>query len=137
MTPGSRLGPYELIERIGAGGRGEVWKARDTRLDRIIAVKLSKTEFSQRFEREARAIAAVLDDSARAIANDGVAASLQRQQKRGLPCTGATCDYYSRHAEAPRPRLRRLTYSETQRRMGTGCNRIAVYAQSTSSARFK
>jgi len=54
---GDRLGPYEILALIGAGGMGEVYKARDTRLDRIVAVKISKTEFSERFEREARAIA--------------------------------------------------------------------------------
>jgi serine/threonine protein kinase len=57
ISAGDRLGPYEIIAPIGAGGMGEVWKARDTRLDRIVAVKVSKTEFSERFEREARAIA--------------------------------------------------------------------------------
>ena len=39
LAPGSKLGPYEIIERIGAGGMGEVWKAWDTRLDRIVAIK--------------------------------------------------------------------------------------------------
>jgi Protein kinase domain len=59
LAAGSRLGPYELLGRIGAGGMGEVWKARDARLDRIVAIKVSKTEFSERFEREARAVAAL------------------------------------------------------------------------------
>ena len=59
LSPGDRLGPYEILAPIGAGGMGEVYKARDTRLDRIVAVKLSKTEFSERFEREARAVAAL------------------------------------------------------------------------------
>jgi Tol biopolymer transport system component/predicted Ser/Thr protein kinase len=54
-----RLGPYEVETRLGAGGMGEVWKARDTRLGRSVAVKVSKTEFSERFEREARAVAAL------------------------------------------------------------------------------
>jgi Tol biopolymer transport system component/predicted Ser/Thr protein kinase len=54
-----RLGPYEVESRLGAGGMGEVWKARDTRLGRSIALKVSKTEFSERFEREARAVAAL------------------------------------------------------------------------------
>ncbi len=56
---GDRLGPYETIETIGAGGMGEVWKARDTRLDRTVAIKISKEQFSERFEREARAVAAL------------------------------------------------------------------------------
>src|SRR5678815_4063276 len=59
LSIGTRLGPYEILSLIGAGGMGEVYKARDTRLDRIVAVKVSKTEFSERFEREARAVAAL------------------------------------------------------------------------------
>jgi serine/threonine protein kinase len=54
LARGDRLGPYETIEKIGAGGMGEVWKARDTRLDRIVGLKISKEQFSERFEREAR-----------------------------------------------------------------------------------
>ena len=58
LSPGTRLGPYEIIAPIGAGGMGEVYKARDTRLDRIVAIKKSLAPFSERFEREAHAIAA-------------------------------------------------------------------------------
>jgi Tol biopolymer transport system component len=54
-----RLGPYELDAIIGAGGMGEVYRARDTRLDRTVAIKIVKREFSDRFEREARAISAL------------------------------------------------------------------------------
>jgi Tol biopolymer transport system component len=57
MTPGDRLGPYEILAQIGAGGMGEVWKARDPRVDRLVAIKVSKAEFSERFSREAKAIA--------------------------------------------------------------------------------
>ena len=59
MTPGTRLGPYEIVETIGAGGMGEVVRARDTRLGRDVAIKLSAERFSDRFEREARTIAAL------------------------------------------------------------------------------
>ena len=59
LTPGTRLGPYEILTPLGAGGMGEVYKARDTRLDRIVAIKISKENFSERFEREARVIAAL------------------------------------------------------------------------------
>ena len=57
--PGVDLGPYELLAPIGVGGMGEVWKARDTRLDRVVAIKRLKTEHADRFKREARAIAAL------------------------------------------------------------------------------
>jgi serine/threonine protein kinase/Tol biopolymer transport system component len=59
LSAGDKLGPYEVLAPIGAGGMGEVWKARDTRLDRIVAIKTSSEKFSERFEREARAIAAL------------------------------------------------------------------------------
>jgi eukaryotic-like serine/threonine-protein kinase len=59
LSPGDKLGPYEILAPIGAGGMGEVWKARDTRLERIVAIKTSKTEFSERFAREARAVASL------------------------------------------------------------------------------
>jgi eukaryotic-like serine/threonine-protein kinase len=59
LTVGERLGPYEILGQIGAGGMGEVWKARDTRLDRTVAIKVCAERFSARFEREARAIAAL------------------------------------------------------------------------------
>ena len=59
LTAGTRLGPYEILVQIGAGGMGEVYKARDTRLDRLVAIKVSKDHWSERFEREARAVAAL------------------------------------------------------------------------------
>jgi eukaryotic-like serine/threonine-protein kinase len=59
LAPGTRLGPYEILAPIGAGGMGEVWKARDTRLDRIVAIKQLKGQHSARFQQEAHAIAAL------------------------------------------------------------------------------
>ena len=62
LQPGTRLGPYEILSAIGAGGMGEVYKARDTRLDRTVAIKIlpealgADPQFRERFDREARAI---------------------------------------------------------------------------------
>ena len=62
LSPGRRLGPYEIQASIGAGGMGKVYKARDTRLDRTVAIKVRLDDVSadadlrQRLEREARAI---------------------------------------------------------------------------------
>jgi eukaryotic-like serine/threonine-protein kinase len=59
VSIGGRLGPYEILSPIGAGGMGEVWLARDTRLNRTVALKVSQVEFSERFGREALAVAAL------------------------------------------------------------------------------
>jgi serine/threonine protein kinase len=62
LTIGTRLGPYEIQAPVGAGGMGEVYRARDTRLDRSVAIKVlpdhlsASPEVRQRFEREAKTI---------------------------------------------------------------------------------
>ncbi len=65
LQPGTTLGPYEILSPIGAGGMGEVYKARDTRLDRTVAIKVlpehvaADPDLKQRFEREAKTISSL------------------------------------------------------------------------------
>src|SRR5215470_432436 len=65
LNPGTKLGPYEILSPLGAGGMGEVYRARDTRLDRTVAIKVlpmhlsSNPDLRARFEREAKAISAL------------------------------------------------------------------------------
>src|SRR5579863_7189810 len=65
IAPGSHLGPYEILAHLGAGGMGEVWRGRDTQLDREVAIKIlpesvaSDAERLARFEREAKVLAAL------------------------------------------------------------------------------
>ena len=65
LSTGDKLGPYEIVSPIGAGGMGEVYKARDTRLDRTVAIKVlpdhiaKRDDLRARFEREARAVASL------------------------------------------------------------------------------
>ncbi len=65
LNSGTRLGPYEIAAPIGAGGMGEVYRARDTRLDRTVAIKVLPSHLSgnaqmrERFEREARAVSSL------------------------------------------------------------------------------
>ena len=65
LNPGTRLGPYEVVDAIGAGGMGEVYRARDTKLDRDVALKVLPDAFTAdpdrlaRFEREARVLASL------------------------------------------------------------------------------
>src|SRR5271169_4239556 len=65
LSAGTRLGPYEILDAIGAGGMGEVYRARDSRLERAVAIKILPVQFSsdpvrkQRFEREAKTISSL------------------------------------------------------------------------------
>jgi len=59
LHEGAMLGPYRIEGRLGAGGMGEVWKARDVRVSRYVAIKTSRSEFNDRFKREATAVAAL------------------------------------------------------------------------------
>jgi len=79
LVPGSRLGPYEILAAIGAGGMGEVYRARDTRLNRDVAIKVIAARLADspdalaRFEREARAVAALAHPNILALHDVGVA----------------------------------------------------------------
>src|SRR6266446_858107 len=59
LSLGDRLGPYEILALTGKGGMGEVYRAHDSRLNRDVAIKVSNAQFTERFTREARAIAAL------------------------------------------------------------------------------
>ena len=90
-VPGTRLGPYEILSSLGEGGMGDVYRARDTRLDRIVALKISKEEFTPRFETEARATAALehqhicrLYD----VCHEGAVSFLVMEYVEGTPLAG-------------------------------------------------
>src|SRR5262249_30940540 len=74
LNAGSRLGPYEIQSALGAGGMGEVYKARDTRLDRTVAIKIlpdtlaADPQFRERFDREAKAISHASQDRTETLA---------------------------------------------------------------------
>ena len=82
LSSGTRLGPYEVSELLGAGGMGEVYKARDTRLERIVAIKVlpahlsSNPAFRERFDREARAISSISHPNICALFDVGTTADL-------------------------------------------------------------
>jgi len=79
LNPGMHLGPYEIVAPIGAGGMGEVYRARDTRLGRDVAIKVLPPEFAddperlRRFEQEARAVAALSHPNVLALFDVGSA----------------------------------------------------------------
>src|SRR5215510_470164 len=59
LSAGMLLGPYEILAPLGAGGMGEVYRARDPRMGRDVAIKISAERYTDRFEREVRAVAAL------------------------------------------------------------------------------
>ncbi len=82
LAPGTRLGPYEILAPIGAGGMGEVYRARDSRLDRDVAIKIlpphltGSPEARARFEREAKAVAALSHPNILALHDIGTAGEI-------------------------------------------------------------
>src|SRR5438552_1079353 len=82
LNPGVRLGPYEIIQPIGAGGMGEVYRARDPRLGRDVAIKIMSSELARdpewlrRFEQEARAAAALSHPNVLAVYDIGKSGGL-------------------------------------------------------------
>lgn len=117
---GARFGPYELLSPAGAGGMGELWKARDTRVDRIVAIKIWQRQFSERFEREARATAVAaamnlgipLDTIC--IESPAATSCSEEPEGKGQPVIGAGVLFKGRAAEKltdglPRRPCRELT----------------------------
>ena len=78
LTPGTRLGPYEIIAAVGAGGMGEVYRARDTRLERTVAIKILPESFAgdrerlERFQQEARILSTLNHPNLMAVYDVGV-----------------------------------------------------------------
>lgn len=106
LESGRRLGPYEIISLLGAGGMGEVYRTRDTRLDRTVAVKVlpsgltANDDLRARFEREARA--ALYD-----VGRDGETEYLVMEYRSGtVPCPRVT--FSSSVGRLPRRWLRRI-----------------------------
>ncbi len=112
LTPGTKLGPYEILSSLGAGGMGEVYRARDTRLGRDVAVKVLPPSFAadperlRRFEQEARAVAALNHPNILAIYDIGrqgdteylvsellEGESLREVLRRGIPSHRKAVDY--------------------------------------------
>src|SRR5271166_1852586 len=71
LSVGGKLGPYEVLAPIGAGGMGEVYRARDPRLNRDVAIKVSQERYTDRFEHEARAVAALNHPNMRTLYDIG------------------------------------------------------------------
>ena len=100
FASGARLGPFEILTPLGAGGMGEVYRARDTRLDRTVAIKLLPSEFLnapgrrvERFRREARAIARITHQhicTLHDVGEDGPAIFLVMEYVDGVTSGGAT-----------------------------------------------
>ena len=105
MTPGTKLGPYEILSQIGASGMGEVYRARDTKLGRDVAIKVLPEEFTHdsarmaRFSREAKLLAALDHANSSVPTADASLAAIRALSKFGIAIA----------AGQPAPVLKRIT----------------------------
>ncbi|MGA7411244.1 MAG: protein kinase [Bryobacteraceae bacterium] len=109
LKAGDRLGNFQILAMIGRGGMGEVWKARDLRLDRTVAIKTANEKFTDRFEREARAIAALNHPNICTLHDVGPnylvmelvdGETLAARLRRGKPSLDQTIEYAAQIASA-------------------------------------
>jgi serine/threonine protein kinase len=91
LSAGDKLGPYEILSPIGAGGMGEVYRAHDSRLNRDVAIKVSNAQFTERFTREARATTDLSDRLCSAMAKQ---VRLTSPQFQNLVDCSLTSDQY-------------------------------------------
>jgi len=117
ISPGVRLGPYEIVAAIGAGGMGEVYRARDTRLERMVAVKVlpdhlsSSEELRQRFEREAKTISQLSHPHICALYDVGEADVEAKGERRTANGVAKEPDIADSNALRPSPvAVRRVMY---------------------------
>jgi serine/threonine protein kinase len=111
LAAGTKLGPYQIIAPIGAGGMGEVYKASDLRLNRLVAIEVAHARFSERFEREARAIAALNHQHLHTLRcrpelpGAGVHRGAALEAARACRSRDTTCDPSSRRTYGPPRKL--------------------------------
>ena len=122
VTLGTQIGPYEITGLLGKGGMGEVYKARDTRLSRNVALKFSGESFSATFRREARAIAALNHPNICTLYDVGpnyLVMELVEGSLRGAPFQLRTC------CRSPSPFATLLT-RRTAKALCTGISSLAI-----------
>src|ERR1700694_4820711 len=113
LAAGTRLGPYEILAPLGAGGMGEVYKARDTRLDRTVAIKVlpehlsQKPQLRERFEREARAVSSLNHSNICTLHDVGQQDDLGPREAAVSRYTRATYEGESHGRPRRRPRIYR------------------------------
>jgi serine/threonine protein kinase/Tol biopolymer transport system component len=121
LNPGSRLGPYEVVAPIGAGGMGEVYRGRDTRLDRTVAIKVlpgelaADPQFRERFDREARAISALTHPHICTLYDVGDAPNPDSTLSPSEPIRFLVMEYLEGETLAGRLGRGPLTFDETLR----------------------
>ena len=142
LASGQRLGAYEIVAPLGAGGMGEVYRARDTRLDGQVAIKVLPASIAAspdalaRFEREARAVAALSHPNILAIYDFGQTPEADlRGDGAARRRDAARAARGGRAAAAQGGRHRRAGRARRSRRRTTGTSSIATSSRRTSSSR--
>jgi len=118
LSAGDHLGPYEILALLGKGGMGEVYRARDLRLNRDVAIKTGTAEFTDRFEREAKTIAALNHPNICQIYDVGpdyiVMELVDGEPCPKVRCLQATpCVLPYKSLRRLRPRMRRVSFIAT------------------------